>query len=478
MNVQEVQSAVRLPNDLKLERDVLGSCLLRPDKILGIGLSEEDFALDANRLVWRAMNQLVEAAEPVDLVRVRSKLLDWDSLGAAGGEKHLETLRMVMPAKSLPIDRLLRMKRLRAMRASAEAVAAAAAGDDADLANAALEATTELANEGAVVRGPKSARQLADEWYASLNRDPLEGTVTPGLAALKRSVGRLECGSMTLIGADVNVGKSSIALEMMLAAILDGESVGYLSMEDPEKIVVERVMSCLGGMSAKKVRKFRPGGPDESKINKAMEAMHAINDKLLVSNCIGMNERDTLSEMTAMAKAGCRLIVLDYIGVVGCSVKQQDRRNEIRWIATRFKARACYTKTALVVASQFQRPKDGDSGKKPSKHSFRESGDLEAMAEYAIVMWRKVEDDFAPVYCELAKSKTGGVGYGWTMQRESECLDADGYVIAGKTPSGRLVEVMHTEERILDDDGFECRVRPVSEDISGHQRWMSNKSAR
>jgi replicative DNA helicase len=266
---------------------------------------------------------------------------------------------------------------------------------------------------------------------------------------------------------------SSMALEMALQSIRDGESAGYLSMEDPERIVTERLMSILGEVSPRFVRWFKPGDACAPAIDKAARVMHALNDRLLVSNCVGMNERETLAEMSAMAKRGCKLIILDYIGVVGCSQKQQDRRNEIRWIATRFKARAARTKTALVVVSQLQRPRDGDVGRKPNKHSFREAGDLEAMAEYAIVMWRTVEDDFAPVYCELVKSKTGGVGYGWTMQREL-------YAPQSTNPgSSRLVEVRHEDEPCPRDDyGNAIDVRDVMPDPSPHQRWDPRKTSR
>jgi len=472
------KSSARLPHDISLERDLLASCLARPETIPSVGIGEDDFALDAHRLVWSAMGDLFETGDPVDLVRIRTKLIDRDCLGSVGGEGFLATLLQSVPAKSLPLDRLHKMRRLRALRAQAEAVAAAAAGNDVDLASAALEATTALSSD-AVARGPKTARQLVEEWQASLNRDPNEGTVSPGLSALKRVIGRLDCGSMTLVGAGVNVGKSTLALEMMFHALLDGENAGYLSMEDPERIVTERLMSIVGGMSAKNVRRYRPpaeGDPHsivDAQIGKAVAAMHDINDRVLVSNCVGMNERETLDEMTAMARAGCRLIVLDYIGVVGCSQKQQDRRNEIRWIATRFKARAVSNKVALVVVSQLQRPKEGDTARKPNKHSFREAGDLEAMAEYAIVMWRTVEDDFSPVYCELVKSKTGGVGYGWTMQRE-RYVDQNGSVRG----SGRMLEVAHDDDQVYDDDGQRLDIKPVYSDLHSSPRWTTGKTSR
>jgi replicative DNA helicase len=459
---------VRLPADLPLERDLIASCIARPEAIQSCGIVADDFAIDSHRIIWRALLELSDENQRIDLVAVRSKLIDSDSLDAVGGEEFLVGFRQIAPVKALPLDRLKEKTRLRALRAQAEAVAEAAAGNNPDLALAAAEALSTDGFEGP--RRPKTLRDLGREWYESLGRDPNEGTVSPGIAPLKRIPGRIELGSMTLIGADTNVGKSTLAMEMLMSAMLEGERVGYLSMEDPEKIVTQRLMSSLGGVSPKVVRRFQPGGAYEAEIDRAMRLMHDLNDRFQVANCIGMNEREALEQMTLMAKAGAKLIVLDYIGVVGCSVKQQDRRNEIRWIATRFKARAVALNVALVIVSQFQRPKDGDSAKKPTKHSFRESGDLEAMAEYAIVMWRKAEDDFAPVYCELAKSKTGGLGYGWTMQRESRRLD-------GRPGSGRLIEVAHGDDDIRDEHGNRIEIREVIPDHGG-ERWSVQKSSR
>lgn len=468
----------RKPSDLMLERDALAECIRRPEVIATIGLGEDDFASDAHRAVWRAMQDLLELGEQVDLARIRSRLVDSDTLASVGGEQFLATLRSSVAVKSLPLDRLHKLARIRALRAQAEAVVNACVGNDQDMAFAALDAAQAITSADVAKGGPKSLRVLAEEWQERLGRDPEEGTISPGLPALKRRIGRFDAGSMTLVGAGVNVGKSTLSLEMAMLAMMDGEQVGYLSVEDPDAIVTERLMSMFGSISPKRIRKFRPGDQGAEYIDRAVRTMHRLNDRMLVSNCVGMNEREVLVEMSAMTKAGCRLIILDYIGVVGSSQKQQDRRNEIRWIATRFKARASRTQSALVVISQLQRPKEGDTARKPNKHSFREAGDLEAMAEYAIVMWRTVEDDFSPVYCELVKSKTGGVGYGWTMQREMYPVDSDGYRIANAAGSGRLVEVMHGDERLFDDDGNEVKVRPVMADPGGASRWNPDKSDR
>jgi hypothetical protein len=86
-------------------------------------------------------------------------------------------------------------------------------------------------------------------------------------------------------------------------------------------------------------------------------------------------------------------------------------------------------------------------------------------------MWRKVEDDFAPVYCKLAKSKTGGNGYAWTMQRESETP-------SGNAGTGRLVEVAHDDDPVYDDQGNRLEIRRVMPDRTHQNRWSPEKSAR
>src|SRR5690606_19456920 len=171
-----MKSPARLPCDLMLELDVLASCLARPDMVLTIGLSEDDFAHDGHRLVWRAMQDLLEIGESVDLVRIRSRLIDADSLKQVGGEEFLAKVRATPPAKSLPVERLRRMAKMRAMRAMAEAVANAAAGNDPDMASVALEGAQALSGEATRTKRPKTARELGQEWLESQDKDPNEGT--------------------------------------------------------------------------------------------------------------------------------------------------------------------------------------------------------------------------------------------------------------------------------------------------------------
>jgi hypothetical protein len=43
--------------DKRLEREILGSCLLRPHFLLDTNLTDDDFTSDAHRIIWRSSSR-------------------------------------------------------------------------------------------------------------------------------------------------------------------------------------------------------------------------------------------------------------------------------------------------------------------------------------------------------------------------------------------------------------------------------------
>ena len=75
--------------DLELERAVLGTCLMRPETMLGLELEDSDFWSDAHRTIWRALLWVHADGEIVDTWRLRGRLLDEGKLQAVGGDEYL-----------------------------------------------------------------------------------------------------------------------------------------------------------------------------------------------------------------------------------------------------------------------------------------------------------------------------------------------------------------------------------------------------
>lgn len=308
------------------------------------------------------------------------------------------------------------------------------------VAEAGEEAARRLSGAGRV----KTAKELVEGWLDRLMQAGGKPGISPGLPKLKEAIGQLSAANVLVVGGGTNVGKSSFILELMLAAAHDGTGTGLISVEDTEDLAAERLISAVSGMSAKTMHM----APNIGRATEACMEIAELGARFLAVECIGADEQEVCSHMSTMAQRGAKLIVVDYIGEVQASVRQQDRRNEIRWLMKRLKAHANRLGVALVVVSQLARPKDGEPGRKPNKHSLKEAGDLENSAEYIVLLWRDEENDFAPVNIELAKSKTGGVGRSWLMQREI-CREENGRRVAG---SARLREVVRERRSVADHD--------------------------
>jgi replicative DNA helicase len=87
-------------------------------------------------------------------------------------------------------------------------------------------------------------------------------------------------------------------------------------------------------------------------------------------------------------------------------------------IATQITGHAQKLNGVLLLVSQCTRDKQR-MNECPSKHDMKESGDLENMLDCVIGLWREYEDDHAPTWARLVKTKDGGLGGSWCLQRDN-----------------------------------------------------------
>ncbi len=335
-----------------------------------------------------------------------------------------------------------KLRRHRAQRDQRQACIVAAKRIESGEADRALEALRGVLDAADARRESAGKTRTLDDaladWEADAARN--EPGFSLGLRRLSHYVGDLYPGDVLVVGADTNVGKSTFVSEMMFASADAGTKWGYISMEDSERRYITRWISMLGGIAAKQLHRA------DDKLALSSEGRHMLRryaDRVFHAPLQGRTDQDVMVEMSAMARRGAQVIVVDYIGVVTCSSREQDRRNEIRAMLVRLKEHALRIGVALVVVSQLSRPRDKVGVYEPTKHDLKEAGDLENAAEFVVLLWRLAEHDFAPVKAKLAKSKDGNVGNFWWLQREMYAEDRYGNKRLG---SARLREVVQSRE--------------------------------
>src|SRR4051812_26019304 len=87
------------PQSLEAEQSVLGAILIDRDVVVEVAefLRPEDFYRQANGTIYRAILDLFERREPVDIVTVAESLERMGELDAIGGRSYLSTLSNQTP---------------------------------------------------------------------------------------------------------------------------------------------------------------------------------------------------------------------------------------------------------------------------------------------------------------------------------------------------------------------------------------------
>lgn len=405
-----------------VDRDLESACALEAvmafDRYLALGIDPGLFAVPDLRSVAEAAQDAWEAGDPPGIESVARSLQRAGKLDAIGGVRGLSEL---LVGNGVPdASRMRELAALRAMRAAALEVARHAESADLQAAQAALASARDGAIEQAAMGRVHTAGEMAirmTERLVSMRSG--ERIIHPGFFLLERAIGGLPLGSLTVVGAATNVGKTSFGLEMCLRTASRNVGSGFVSHEDPEDLITARLLGSVAGISSRALMLGKLQDAQEfSRLAQAATKMQDLSDRLLASSTVGGTELDVCAAMSRMAMRGAKLIVVDYLQAIDSSKRQQDRRNEVRWLTSRLKAHAQRLGVALVLLSQLSRPPKGDEGREPSKHDLKEAGDVENAAEFIVMLWRTIEDDHAPISVKLTKSKIGSVGVRWDVQRD------------------------------------------------------------
>ncbi len=423
--------------DLALEQAMAVEAMENWARYSALSVSLEDFETTPCRTIVEAACQAWEADGASGMGPVMVALGRMNKLDAVGGRQGV--MALVADSGVPDVDRFRELAKLRRLEAAlAHASGVARRGDLAETLDA-IGALHSSATDAGAFGDVKTAYELAygviEGFQESTRRAP---RIHPGLPMLADAIGTLPVGSVMVVAANTSVGKSSFVLEMLMACAQRNVGAGLVSVEDPEEITGTRLLGTVSGVSSNRLQRCDFTEQDWARVVTAMGPIQDLGDRLLFADVTGGNELDVCAAMTRMSMRGARIIAVDYIGEIESSRRQQDRRNEIRWLLKRLKAHAKRLGVALVIVSQLARPKDKNPNQEPSKHDLKEAGDLENSAEVIVGLWREVEHDFAPVRVKILKSKIGGLGISWLMQREK-------YTARGELGSARLMEVEHEE---------------------------------
>lgn len=399
--------------DTDAEREYLASLIPDGERYLPrFGVPAAAFFDQRHATLAATIEELYTGRRRLCAVEVMARLEETGRVIIAGGVEYVWSI--FGPVDSTPVETSRRLLSLASARELRNGLLKAVL----EIENFATQAGIEIAREALENVGlvDKKIEPIYESAYHAFTQicDKESRLIPIGIRAIDAQLGGLAAGNLVIIGADTGVGKSSVALHLAHTLDTIGIATGYISCEDARGVVGSRAVAMRGNVSA---LRMRTGQLDPREIHEATSGVEAWRtSKAHVAYEIGSTDRDVAGSMSRLVhEHGAQILYVDYVQTINPAKSSGSRREDVRAIASKLKGEAARLGVPIVLLSQIARPKEGDNV--PGKHSLKESGDLENMAELILMLWKDASGQ--RVNGKVAKAKWGGDGMLFSLERGS-----------------------------------------------------------
>ena len=387
------------PQNLEAEQSILGGILLDNhalNPVLEV-LDFKDFYSEAHRRIFRAIVELSDRNDPVDLITLSNLLKEKKQLDPVGGTAYLASLVDNVPSAANVAfhARIVKEKAiLRGLIGTATEILGKSYDASADVDQVLDEAEHAIFEISERKIRPsfwpfktiiKESIRTIEKLY---ERKELVTGVPTGFERIDELTSGLQKSDLIIIAGRPSMGKTAFALSIARnAATLSGVPVAVFSLEMSKEQLALRMLSSEAKVDSQRIRKGFLGETDWPKLIAAAgqlsEAMIFIDDTPAL----------TVLEMKAKARrlkaeSGLGLVILDYLQLMKGGGSRDSREQEISEISRSLKALAKELAVPVVALSQLNRKVEDRTNRRPQMADLRESGAIEQDADVIAFIYR------------------------------------------------------------------------------------------
>lgn len=401
-----------MPHSLEAEQALLG-CLLLDTRIqveIAAFLKEEDFFAESHRYIFRAMQEIINANQPVDMVTLTDALEKSGTLQQAGGIQYVAELTNVMPSSAnyqRYLDIVTRDSLLRKLiKGSSEIIDNCKTSMDKAAALSFAEKTVyDISNEedsSEIVKIGNVIPAVMNKLDQLTNdKSSLKGIKT-GFYGLDNIINGLHNGALIILAARPAVGKTSLAMNIVENVAMQGYSCAVFSLEMAKEEIGERLLCSVAGVSMENAKKGKMNKSEWLKIAKAREELR--DAKIFIDDSAVIRPREIISKCRRIKRRyGLDFVMVDYIGLMTPDKTRasDSRQNEIAEISRSLKILAKELNIPVLALSQLNRAVETRKGR-PQLSDLRESGAIEQDADIVMFIHRP---DKSATEKEIAEGK-------------------------------------------------------------------------
>jgi len=408
------------PQDVEVERSVLGSILIDADSIVKVAelLRPESFYENKHKVVYEAMQTLYEKRQPIDAVTLASQLKKMKQMTQAGGVSYIAQLsNSVSTAANITqyaqmVADYYTKRQLIALSGEVSELAfdeSKEAPDVMDLAEERIFSLSEIHN-------PRSFISLKDTLVESFERlDELQKSgselrgVPSGFADLDRLLAGFQASNLIILAARPGIGKTAFALNIAQhVAVTAKKKVGFFSLEMSKEELVDRLLVAQADIDA---WRLKTGRLDQQDFLKLSDAMGVLADAhIYIDDTPGMSIYDMRTKARRlMAEQKIDLMIVDYLQLAHGRT-QDNRVQEVAEISQGLKNIARELKIPVLALSQLSRAIESRGERVPQLSDLRESGSIEQDADVVMFLYRKDDGVRESINLKIAKHRNGAMG--------------------------------------------------------------------
>ena len=415
------------PHDIEAEQAILGSMLTDKDAVIAAieVLRDEDFYREDNKLIYTAILNLYNRAEPIDIITVKAELESMGKFDQVGGLEYLAALPENVPttANATKYIKIVEEKStLRKLIKTANEIIELGYDTTEDVEDIMGGAEKKIFDimQNKAKKGYSPIKDVLVESFTKLeelyNRKQHITGVPSGFVELDYKTAGFHGSDLVLIAARPAMGKTAFALNIASNAAIRGRvPVAIFSLEMSKEQLVNRVLSSKAMVDSNKVR---TGKLEENDWTKLAEAIGPLSEaEIYIDDTPGININEIRAKCRKLKlEKNIGMVVIDYLQLIqGTNKRNGSREQEISEISRSLKILAKELNVPVIALSQLSRAAEQRPDHRPMLSDLRESGAIEQDADIVMFLYRddyynkdSEKKDIAEVI--IAKHRGGSTG--------------------------------------------------------------------
>lgn len=393
------------------EKATIGSIITNPDafQMIYSFLKPKDFFLLRHVYIWRAIERLIERSETVDYLTICQELKAVNQLDQVGGAPYLTELITFAPTSShLEVYAHLveRASIRRDLLMFADDIKTLAQDESRAIEDVTAEADGKFAEVINRTGGQEDeaissiSHRYMDDLERKMNmRQSGQQVITgipSGLIDLDAITLGFGAGEQIIIAGRPCMGKTALAICVMLNALKEGKRVGFASIEMTRDQVFMRMIAIMTGVSYNDQNSGNVNYDQFRKITDANAWLSGLDKHFFVTDLPEMSPV-TLRGKARRWKAnhGLDMICVDYLQLMSKDSndeqerkRQQSREQEVAYFSRSMKGLAKMLNIPSIVLAQLNRGVEERQDKRPVMSDLRDSGQIEQDADKIIFLYR------------------------------------------------------------------------------------------